>query len=254
MSGPVQLLAARLGPGVHGCFTTRYGGVSAGPYAELNLSHDVRDEERRSTANRDLLARAIRVAPERVCFVRQVHGAQVLTVAREDVGDHRLTAGEAAADAMVTAAGDAPLAVLVADCVPVLLADPVARVVGAAHAGRRGLLAGVVQAALAAMADLGAAPTRVRASVGPSICGRCYEVPEGMADHVGAAVPGTRATTGAGTAGLDLAAGAVTVLRAAGVAGIERVGACTYEDERFYSFRRDGGTGRSAGVVWLDGA
>jgi YfiH family protein len=155
-------------------------------------------------------------------------------------------------DALVTADAGLPIGVLVADCMPVLLSDPVAGVVGAAHAGRRGLVAGVLQATLQAMNGLGAEPSRTTAVIGPSICGCCYEVPEAMREEVAAAVPGTACETSAGTPGLDLVAGALGVLRKAGV-DATAMGICTAEDDRFYSYRRDGVTGRFAGVVMLSG-
>jgi YfiH family protein len=152
----------------------------------------------------------------------------------------------------VTAVDGVPIGVLVADCLPVLLADAAAGVVGAAHAGRRGLAAGVLHATLDAMAGLGADPARTTAVVGPSICGRCYEVPAAMRDEVEASLPGSACETSAGTPGLDLVTGALKVLSDAGVtARATRI--CTAEDDRFYSHRRDGVTGRFAGVVMLSG-
>lgn len=154
-----------------------------------------------------------------------------------------------ATDALVTTARGLGLVVMAADCLPVLLADPAAGVVAAAHAGRAGLAAGVLQATLGAMRSLGARD--VTAVVGPAACGRCYELPEELADEVGRAVPGSRSTTRAGTPAVDLTAGAVGLLRAAG-ASVTAVGGCTIEQpERLFSYRRDGRTGRHAGVVWL---
>jgi hypothetical protein len=155
----------------------------------------------------------------------------------------------AATDALVTTVPDLGLVVLAADCLPVLLADAAAGVVAAVHAGRAGLAAGVLQQALQAMHDLGARD--ICAAVGPAACGRCYELPAELADQVDAAVPGSRATTRTGTPSVDLAAGAVGLLRGAGVR-VQTVGGCTLEQpERWFSYRRDGRTGRHAGVVWL---
>ena len=153
---------------------------------------------------------------------------------------------------MVTRVAGLPLGVLVADCMPVLLADATAGVIGAVHAGRRGLAGGVLQAAVAAMQSLGAAPARTSAVIGPAICGRCYEVPAPMRDEVETTVPGTAASTWQGTSSLDLPAGAAAVLAQAGIAAVRSVDICTLEDDRFYSYRRDGHqTGRFAGVVVL---
>ena len=176
-------------------------------------------------------------------FADQVHGTAVAVV------DGPRAAAVAATDALVTATPGLGLVVMAADCLPVLLADPGAGVVAAAHAGRAGLAAGVLQQTLAAMRDLGARD--VTAVVGPAACGRCYELPEELADEVGAAVPGSRSTTRAGTPAVDLTAGAVGVLRDAGVA-VTTAGGCTIEQpDRFFSYRRDGRTGRHAGIVWL---
>ena len=147
------------------------------------------------------------------------------------------------------------LAVLVADCVPVLLADPVARLIGAAHAGRPGLAAGVVPALVVAMTKAGADPARMHAMVGPSICGACYEVPAQLRAEITAAAPASWCVTRQGTPGLDLRAGLHAQLAALGVgAGSGQViddARCTAESAELYSYRRDGKTGRFAGVIWL---
>jgi YfiH family protein len=188
-----------------------------------------------------------------VAFPEQVHGPGVAVVADREGGASRLIdAGAPGVDALVTKLPDVPIGVLVADCVPVLLSDPVAHVIGAAHAGRRGLVAGVLQATVEAMTALGAEPSRIEAVVGPAICGRCYEVPAQMRDEVAAAVPGSGCETVSGTPGLDLPAGALAVLGTAGVRA-RSVGICTAEDPRFYSYRRDGVTGRFAGALMVVG-
>jgi YfiH family protein len=139
------------------------------------------------------------------------------------------------------------LLVRAADCVPILLADPTAGVLGAAHAGRAGVAAGVVPATVAAMRELGA--TDVTAWIGPHVCGACYEVPADLQDEVSAAVPATRATTSWGTPSLDLGAGVRAQLAADGVRVLD-VSACTRESVDLYSYRRDGaGSGRLAGLI-----
>jgi len=221
--------------------------VSAGEFASLNLGLAVEDEPRRVLANHELLARE---AGAPVAFGRQVHGAAVVEVDQPPSGG-RPTVGTG--DALVTRRRDLALGVVVADCVPVLLADPGRGVVGTAHAGRAGLVAGVVESVVEAMRAKGA--LELRAVVGPSICGRCYEVPAALREEVEAAVPGTASTTSWGTPALDLPAGVVSRLRAAGVGQVERLGICTFTDERFFSHRRwraDGSRrGRFAGVVRL---
>lgn len=146
---------------------------------------------------------------------------------------------------MLTTERAHPVGVLVADCVPVLLAGPEGVV--AVHAGRRGLLAGVVGAALAAMADVGRGVTH--AAIGPAICGRCYEVPEPMRAEAAECNSATPATTSWGTPALDLPAGVAHELTEAGIGNIDRIDICTRTDDRFFSHRQDGLTGRFAGVV-----
>jgi hypothetical protein len=158
--------------GIDVAITDRHGGVSSAPFGELNLARHVGDEPAAVEANRVAVAAELGLPAERLVFMDQCHGATVEVIDGPWQGD------PPACDAVITRASDLALVVMVADCVPVLLADPEAGVVGAVHAGRPGLVAGVVGAALDAMADLGArAPYAV---VGPSVCGRCYEVPEEM--------------------------------------------------------------------------
>lgn len=237
----MQLLEAGLPAPARGAFTTRAGGVSRPPYDGLDLALHVGDDPADVVANRARLAAALDV--EHLAFVEQVHGRGVAVVDGPRDGAHP------GADALVTATPGIGLVVLAADCLPVLLADPVAGVVGAAHAGRQGLAGGVLQATLEAMRDLGAEPARTTAVLGPAACGRCYEVPGAMADEVEAQVPGSRGTTRQGTASVDLAAGATGLL--AGLAEVRTVGGCTIEQPHLYSYRRDGRTGRHAGVVRL---
>jgi len=147
---------------------------------------------------------------------------------------------------------DVVLLVRAADCVPVLLADPDAGVVGAAHAGRQGVAAGVVPATVEAMRDLGA--REVTAWVGPHVCGDCYEVPVALRDEVADVVPDTRATTSWGTPALDLGAGVRRQLDDAGVRVVD-VSTCTRTSPDLFSYRRDGaGSGRLAGLIRLTGA
>jgi hypothetical protein len=160
------------------------------------------------------------------------------------------------ADALVTRASRLALAVMVADCVPVLLADPRAGVVAVAHAGRRGVALGVVPAVVRAMVSCGSSVSDLCAWIGPAIDGCCYEVPEAMQQEIAELVPETISNGGrtrAGTPSLDLRAGVGAQLAAAGVQRVLRVGGCTFDDPQFFSHRRDGVTGRFAGLVWLDG-
>ncbi|KQP67181.1 laccase [Nocardioides sp. Leaf285] len=221
-------------------FTDRVGGVSAAPFAELNLAVEGDDDPGSRQRNLELLLADF--APgDRVADLLQVHGREVVTVGE------RPAAERPRADALVTDSPGVVLVVRAADCVPVLLADPVAGVVGAAHAGRPGLVAGVVPAVVSRMRELGA--RRIEAWVGPHVCGGCYEVPEQMRDEVAAVVPESRATTTWGTPALDVGAGVVAQLRGEDVVAHD-VSRCTRESPDLFSYRRDGrAAGRLAGVV-----
>lgn len=247
-----MLEPADLGPGARGGFTTRAGGVSGGPYAAadgtggLNLGLHVGDDEDRVLTNRALLDREL---GSRVAWMTQRHTALVHVVTGE-AGSGRTTEGEC--DALVgrrSGLATPAVAVMVADCVPLLLATPDGGLVAAVHVGRQGLADGVVPATLATLAAEGASVPELHASLGPSICGRCYEVPAGLRAEVAAVVPAASGTTAWGTPSLDIPAGVLAQLAAGGVRRVQRLDVCTREDERFYSFRRDGVTGRFVGVV-----
>jgi YfiH family protein len=226
--------------------TDRRGGRSSAPYDAFNLGDHVGDDPAAVAANRDRLARELGAEPGRLVWMQQVHGTGVAVVDRPQDGPVPAT------DALVTAEPGLVLCVLVADCVPVLLADAEAGVVAAVHAGREGVRQGVVPAALAAMRDLGARPGTTTALLGPAVCGADYEVPAAMQAEVAEVAPAAAVRTRRGTPGLDLRAGLDALLRAAGVAQVVHDPRCTVEDRRLFSHRRDGVTGRQAGVVWLD--
>jgi len=248
-----DLVRVDLGPGVVAGFTRRPGGVSTGAWSGLDLGLHVDDDPEHVAANRRLLAGEVG-AP--VVFARQVHGTRVATVTaghadRHDVLGTDLGADEGGHDALVTAAAGTALGVLVADCVPVLLADPDAGVVATAHAGRPGLLAGVLDAVLDAMVAAGARASRVRVALGPSVGGCCYEVPAELLEAGAAILPAVRARTTWGTPAMDLRAGCTAVLARRGVGRVTAVGGCTLEDEGLYSYRRARVTGRFAGAVMM---
>ncbi|AWE49808.1 peptidoglycan editing factor PgeF [Streptomyces nigra] len=233
--------------GAHFAFTDRWGGVSAAPYEELNLGGAVGDDPRAVGANRERAAESLGLDPGDVVWMNQVHGTDVAVV-DGPWGD----APVPEVDAIVTTRRGLALAVLTADCVPVLLADPVAGIAAAAHAGRPGMVAGVVPAAVAAMTRLGADPARIVARTGPTVCGRCYEVPEEMRADVAAVEPAAHAETSWGTPAVDVAAGVHAQLARLGVRDRERSPVCTRESPDHFSYRRDRTTGRLAGYVWLD--
>jgi len=227
-----------LGPGVRAGFTDRHGGVSLPPYDGLNLGDHVGDDPAAVAENRRLVAEWLG-AP--LVLAHQVHGSRVVVLGSPaDVGE---------ADGLVSVDPGVAVGVMVADCVPVLLADDVAGVVGAAHAGRPGLVDGVLQATVAAMVEAGARAERIVAVLGPSIQGVSYEVPAAMRDDVGARVPGTATTTSWGTPALDLPSGVAAVLADQGIAAVVRSDADTFVRPHLYSFRREGRTGRFAGVI-----
>jgi polyphenol oxidase len=236
-------------------FTGRSGGVSAPPYDTLNLARSVGDDPDAVSANRRLAARAGGLGAGRLAWMHQVHGTTVRYAASGagDPADPGQAAGLAApeADALYTDVAGLGLGVMAADCAPVLLADPQARIVGAAHAGREGMAAGVVTELLAAMSAAGADPARVHAVIGPHICGGCYEVPAAMRARIAGQVPEAGCVTRAGTAGIDVGAGIGAQLARAGVRAVTRDPRCTAETPGLYSYRRDGQTGRFAGFVWL---
>jgi len=182
----------------------------------------------------------------RVLTVRQVHSPRALIV---DEGTDALALAQTEADALATSSRGVALAVRVADCLPVLLADPDAGVVGAAHAGRVGLAAGVLPAVVGTLRALGAA--RLTAWVGPHICGECYEVPEQMRDDFSQAFPVAAARTTWGTPSLDLGAAAEAQLVGLGCT-VRRLDPCTFTTPSLHSYRRDAAAaGRQAGLVWL---
>jgi len=233
MAGPVRRVV-----------TSRAGGSSRAPHDSFNLAHGVGDADEAVRANRARLAAKIGLPADHLVWMSQVHGAEVATVDEPP-------AAPITADALVTAMPGLALAVLVADCVPVLLADSARGVAGVAHAGRKGAAAGVVVNALDAMVALGARLGGIDVLLGPAICGRCYEVPVAMQAEVEQALPGSACPTARGTAGLDLRAGLVRQLTQRGVAGVVVDPRCTAEDATLYSYRRDGVTGRQAGLAWV---
>ncbi|WP_333736402.1 peptidoglycan editing factor PgeF [Streptomyces sp. IBSBF 2806] len=233
--------------GAHFAFTDRWGGVSAAPYEQLNLGGAVGDDPDAVRTNRELAAKSLGLDPDRVVWMNQVHGNEVAAVTGPWTAPHI-----PAVDSLVTATRGLALAVLTADCVPVLLADPVAGVVAAAHAGRPGMAAGIVPAAIEAMRSLGADPARIVARSGPAVCGRCYEVPEAMRAEVAAVEPAAHAETSWGTPAVDVTAGVHAQLDRLGVRDRSASPVCTRESDDHFSYRRDRTTGRLAGYVWLD--
>jgi polyphenol oxidase len=228
--------------GVRFALTDRLGGVSTEPYAQLNLAQHVGDDAGSVDENRRRVAEQVKLPVNRVVFMNQVHSGDVAVV------DGPWPGHPASVDALVTRSTGIALAVLVADCVPVLLADSRARIVAVAHAGRRGLVANIVESTVATMRDFGA--REIHARVGPSVCGRCYEVPETLRATVTATEPAAWSTTRTGGPALDVAAGVGAQLLRLGVE-VDRLAGCTVEEPALFSYRRDHTTGRFAGLAWL---
>ena len=221
--------------------TTRAGGVSTGAYASFNLGERVGDDARAVQRNRALLRRLVPAEP---VWMRQVHGTRVI--------DACASAADVEADGAIARSPGAICAVLTADCVPVLLCDSGGGAVGIAHAGWRGLAAGIIENVLGAM---GTAPRRIMAWLGPGIGRDAYEVGREVFDAFvaadGSAAPAF-SECGGGKFRADLYALARRRLEACGVGAVYGGAFCTYRDrERFFSYRRDGETGRIASLVWL---
>jgi len=218
----------------HGFFTRR-GGASSGVFDGLNCGPGSSDQAQAVQINRDRVARAMETEPDRLVTVHQVHSAEVVTLDAPPEEKPR-------ADALVTDRPGLALAVLTADCQPVLFAEPEAGVIGAAHAGWRGALDGVLEATLAAMEGLGARRDRIHAAIGPSISQRAYEVGPELLDDFLAEDPDSQRFFANGTGDrylLDLPGYGLHRLRRAGVGVAEWTRHCTYSDaDRFFSYRR----------------
>jgi polyphenol oxidase len=227
--------------------TTRAGGVSSPPFDTFNLGDHVGDDPAAVAANRKRLSAALGLGQDAVVWMNQVHGDHVAVV------DRPLEAAPVdKTDALVTTTPRLALAVVSADCVPVLMGDARAGVVAAVHAGRVGAQNGVVARTVEAMLRLGAQAGDISALLGPAVSGRNYEVPEEMAAAVEASLPGSRTTTSLGTPGLDLRAGIARQLTALGVTAIDIDPRCTVDDRKLFSHRRDAPTGRLASLVWME--
>lgn len=249
----IPVLEVDLGPGIRAFFTTRDGGVSSPPWESLNVGAAVGDDPAHVAQNR---RRVEEVAGRRVVFATQVHGCAVVSPWVAGWGSGPAAGPPAVAveaDALLSQRDGAAVGVYVADCVPVLVADPVAGVVAAVHAGRPGVERGVVGEAIRSMVAAGADAARLRAVVGPAVCGLCYEVPASLRERVVAQAPASWSTTSWGTPALDLPRAVGQQLSDGGVRHVTHVDVCTRTDPRFYSHRRasaDGlATGRFAAVV-----
>lgn len=217
-------------------FTDRTGGLSTGAFLSRNLATHVGDDHTAVLANRSRLESDLALP---IQFMEQVHGNSVATIDRKIISPPT-------ADALVTGSVGMGLAVMVADCIPLLLAS--AQTVAAVHVGRKGLMNEVAFSAIQQMRSRDA--SEITAVVGPSICGRCYEVSQDVYDDVSKSFPLAASKTQDGGLALDLSRALIDQLQSLGVKVIDE-GRCTVENIDLYSYRRDGTTGRQVGVVWL---
>jgi YfiH family protein len=229
-------------------FTERSGGVSTGIFRSLNLGLRSGDDTELVKRNRELLCASAGVA-EFAC-ARQVHGTRIERVGRDRSGSGYLDPADAmpATDGLVTDEDAVALTILTADCVPLVLGDPITGRLAVVHAGWRGIAAGIVSQALAVFDR----PSEIRAAIGPAIGPDHYEVGEDVAEAVGSACPSGAVTRKEGDRLLlDLPSSIAGILSDGGVASISRTELCTAcEEDRFFSYRRDGSTGRQ-GVLAL---
>lgn len=241
-------------PSIRHGFFGRKGGSSLGEFAENNMSIAVGDEPRAVDINRTGAIEALGFRRNQLFLLKQVHSNRVHHLTARPVEDVAIEA-----DAMVTRLPLMALGILTADCTPILLADQAAGVVGAAHAGWRGAVDGIVGNTVAAMQELGADPANIVAAIGPTISGENYEVgPHFMEDFTKLRPDGWRhfSTRNGGRAHFDLPGFVAAELQRAGVAAIERVGNCTYGDpDQYFSHRyathQGGKTGRQIAIIGL---
>lgn len=246
----LAVIRPEIGEKVKALFTERVGGVSSGPWGGpegimgLNIGSRVEDNAGCVRMNRSIVAE---LCPSEPRWMTQVHGIQVVDA--ESVADESVEA-----DAQVTTVPGTVCVVQVADCLPVLLADKAGRVVGAVHAGWKSLAAGVVEEAVRAMKNK-VADCELKAWLGPRIGREDFEVDADVAEAFEKAYPGVENGVVAKDDKflIDLAAYAKAALAKVGVSNIEDCGLSTYADSaRFYSYRRDGRTGRHAALIWIE--
>ncbi|MGD2176866.1 MAG: peptidoglycan editing factor PgeF [Anaerolineae bacterium] len=231
---------------------TRIGGVSRGPYATLNLGHTVGDDLAAVWENHRRALKSLGLDPARVVSPWQVHGARVKIVGPEQMGT---VCPET--DALLTTTPGVPLMMRFGDCAPILLFDPVRRVIGMAHAGWRGVVVGVVEASIRTMTErLGCQPSDIWAGIGPTIGPCCYEVGADVADEIAAVCPVDAQVIRRvnGQVHADLPAAVEAQLRAVGVSQVEHANLCTacHVDEFFSHRAEDGRTGRFGIVMGLE--
>ena len=214
-------------------FTNRLGGVSKAPFDSANLGDHVGDDPTDVKVNRSILSDQIGMP---IAFMNQTHSDRIVLVENgKNIPD---------ADALITTTQRVAVAVMVADCIPLLLKSDVA--VAAVHVGRKGLVNGITRKTIDAMRDLGAEV--IHSYIGPNICGGCYEVGADIFEEVISKYPTSDSSERSGKKTLDLVAGLKTDLKDTVLLDLS---SCVLEDNHTFSYRRDGTTGRQAGVIWL---
>lgn len=221
-------------------FTNRFGGVSNGNFQSLNLGDHVGDDLTHVIANRDLLAS--KYGP--IQYMNQTHGNRIAII--EEVTP-AFAEDVPTVDALVTGISGITLAVMIADCIPLILTSKEA--VAAVHVGRKGLTNGITERTINIMREIGA--TDISATIGPAICGSCYEISQEIFDEVVELHPGAASKTATGSLALDLVQGLVIDLQRLEISNIDNQSRCTHEHEEFFSYRREGVTGRQVGLVSL---
>ena len=216
-------------------FTNRHGGFSRGDYSSWNLASHVGDD----SADVELNRAKLREQVGNFAIMSQVHGDTVVVL-------DQLPAEVPVADALITGNPKLALAVMVADCIPLLLRNE--KLVAAVHVGRAGLMNSIALKTVAQMRELGA--TQISGSIGPAICGSCYEVPQELHDQVSASHPLASSKTRTGTPALDLPRALIAALAVVEVP-VANSASCTLEDDNYFSYRRNQVTGRQAGVIKL---
>lgn len=227
-------------------FTSREGGVSNPPYDGFNLATHVGDSLDFVNSNRAELAKKIGLPLEKIFYMNQVHGAEVAQItADSDI------ASPPSVDSLFTTEKGVALVTLIADCVPLLMHSP--RAVAAVHVGRKGLVAGVFQQTLQMFNANGITNREITAEIGPSICAKCYEVDQDVYAEVISKIPGasTENLSANGKPCLGVEAGLISLLEQHGVEW-SSINLCTMHDSGYFSYRRDGVTGRQAGVIWRE--
>ena len=245
-------------PGLQQLISTRQGGVSAGDYSTLNIAYHVGDDSAAVTQNRRILARAAGYPAEELITAQQIHGARLKWVSAADKGRGALDAASAIADCdgLLVAAKDTAVAIMVADCAPVLIVDPEKKMLAAVHAGWRGALAGIVSTAINELHEAGSNLADIHLAIGPTLCPRCFEVGKDTGDKFTARFGDMVVEKIADHIHLDIRASIITDASSSGInkAQIAVYPACTRcEHEQFFSYRyQQGNAGRFALIAWWE--